>query len=196
MSIEEYERTGKDYTQRALMELQDQLKNFNPNKNVDSDDSMDIDNDNNNTIKMTSIQDELSKYRLENSKIITKEKIRDKDKFIIMFEEVMDRNNILIRKNSKLENKLKKLQTEITQIQTREHNKNVFANSKTLENADLLKDKKMLELKLTNKKDEIEKYERFNYIGRFVIGTQFLIMTYMYVVLNADKFLINTNFFK
>lgn len=193
MTMEEYESSGKDFTQKALVELQDQLKNYKPNKVENSDVESDY-SDDENIFEVSAVRDELSKFKLENpiNTSSNKQKFRDKDKFIVMFEEVMNRNNILTRKNVKLDYKIKKISNELKTVETREHNKQVFANSKTIENDDLIKQKKILEKRLNIKSEELVKYERINYIGRFLIGTQFLIMIYMYVVLNADKFLLNT----
>ena len=194
ITMNEYESSGKDFTQKALVELQEQLKNFKPNKVEYSDIESYYSDDEDNIFEVSSVRDELSKFKLENpiNTSNAKKKVRDRDKYIVMFEEVMDRNNILTRKNVKLEHKIKKISGELTIVEIREHNKQVFANSKTIENDDLIKQKKFLEKCLNTKSEELVKYERINYIGRFLIGTQFLIMIYMYVVLNADKFLLNT----
>ena len=190
MSPQEYELIGKETTEKALEDLQEQMKTFKrPEYTSDlesinsSDENEDLINFNKNY--STNIMNELSKFKV--SKL---NKYKNEDKVLVLFDELLTRNNTLLKKNLKLQHKHRKVSKELKSIESKEYSKQIFANSKTMENNDLKKINAKLEEDCKNNKNILGKSERVNYISRFTIGVQFMLIIYMYLVLNANTFLI------
>ena len=189
ISPQEYELIGKETTEKALEELQEQMKNFKKPEYVSDLESINSSEDEDthdlskfNKDYTNNILSELAKFKVSKSK--------SEDKTVLLFDELLTRNNDLIKDNLKLQNKISKISKELKSIESKEYSKQIFANSKTMENTDLKKLNAILEKDIKTQKNILVKSERINYISRFIIGLQFMIIIYMYLVLNANTFLI------
>lgn len=210
MTSEEYDKQGKEYTARALAELNNHLQEKKVNKtntsrgsnrdaenwsdNSDSDDEINTDINIRSQVLKQEVSHELNKYKIENhpsqssyTSSNTHTLQSNDDRIIHMFNDLISRNTNLINQNNRLQNSHKKLKKKIHETETREYNKQVYSTSLEVEKNSLLEKNTRLEENAKKHTNELRYSSRLNYATRFIIGLQILLMLYMYIVYNIDN---------
>lgn len=175
ISVQEYEEMGKINTKKALDELQKTLMERANNEQSGSDSESDYDFEN--TIDKQ-VSKTTSKFQNNTS---------SDDRAMCMFNNLIDRNQMLQDKLSKSENSYENLKRKMRDLEKKEYTQMVQYTSLESKNQDLTDELKKKNEVIVVKNKLITSNARMGYINRFIIIGQLLIMTYMYLINNLDK---------
>lgn len=175
ISVQEYEEMGKINTKKALDELQKTLLERANNEQSGTDSESDYDFEN--TIDKPV------------SKTITKvhNNSSSDDRAMCMFNNLIDRNQMLQDKLSKSENNYENLKRKMRDLEKKEYTQMVQYTSLESKNQDFTEELKRKNEIIGTKNKLITSNAKMGYINRFIIVGQFLIITYMYLINNLDK---------
>jgi hypothetical protein len=175
ISVQEYENMGKINTKKALEELQKTLVERANTEQSGSDSESDYDFENTIDKKVSKTT---HKFQTSSS---------SDDRAMCMFNNLIDRNQMLQDKLSKSENNYENLKRKMRDLERKEYTQMVQYTSLESKNQDLTDELKKKTEIIVVKNRLITSNARMGYINRFIIIGQLLIMTYIYLANNLDK---------
>ena len=187
ISVQEYEEMGKINTKKALDELQKTLlerANSNDQSGTDSDSESDYDFEN--AVQRVS-KTAAKSHNYTSSDDRAQNYTSSDDRAMSMFNNLIDRNQMLQNKLSKSENSYENLKRNMRDLEKKEYTKMIEYTSLEAKNQDFIEELKNKTDIIVTKNKLITSKARMGYINRFIIIGQLLIMTYMYLINNLDK---------
>ena len=175
MSTKEYEELGKINTKKALEELQKTIENRVIEEELDTESDSDYEFDSN-----TDKQFCMSAPKFQNNS-------DSDDRAMCMFNNLIDRNQMLQDKLYKSENSFENLKRKMRELEKKEYTQMVQYTSLESINDDLSEELKKKHEIINVKNKLIISNVRIGYINRFIIIGLVLLMTYIYLINNLDK---------